>query len=144
MTMWWRRSRTAFTLAETLVTLGIVTLSLMVGITTFKTTRELQTERAFIKTVVSYVEQAKGRGLHTNGQIKLSFRKRDLLYFDVLGKHEQKLPYPKSLEITAGASISFIGDQMIGPQEIVFKSKRRHYYHLKPQLGWGIIHVSEE
>ncbi|GEK29236.1 hypothetical protein IV55_GL000999 [Furfurilactobacillus siliginis] len=140
--MLWRKSRAAFTLVETLVTLGIVTLSLTVGIMAFKTTRELQTERAFIKTVVSYVEQAKGQGLH-DGQIKLTFRQRDLLYFDVLGKREQKLPYPQSLRVIAGASISFNGDQMIGPQEIVFKSQRGRYYDLKPQLGWGIIHVSE-
>ncbi|GKT03456.1 hypothetical protein OKN36_09920 [Furfurilactobacillus sp. OKN36] len=33
---------------------------------------------------------------------------------------------------------------MTAPKDIAFVTTRGVSYHIKPQLGWGVVHVTEE
>ncbi|GAB6092363.1 hypothetical protein [Furfurilactobacillus curtus] len=130
-------------MVETLVVLSVTLLIVGFGMLKFHTSRQIQTERTFISATLALVERAKSQATRREVTVIISFDKHFVWYREGAKTPVAKLVIPQTLQLIQGRRIVLAGSRMVTPTSLIFLSTRRIEYTLKPQLGWGVIHVTE-
>lgn len=141
--MSWHKNSAGFTLIETVVVLSITLLIVGFGMLKFHASRQIQTERTFISATLALVERAKSQATRREVMVIISFDRRFVWYREGAKTPVAKIGIPQTLRLIQGRRIILAGSRMVTPTSLVFVSTRRIEYTLKPQLGWGVIHVTE-
>lgn len=140
---WMLKNRSAFTLVESLLVLAVTTAILGIGVQTFKVTRERQAEAQFFETLVSLFERAKMHTMLGRLVTEINIDDRKVVYKETYHQ-PQTIKMPSTLSVTkTSPKILIIKDEMIAPRRIVLTSSLGEEYAIKPQLGWGIIHIEK-